>query len=236
MPGMNGIEFLSEVRTRYGKIPFILFTGKGGKEEVILAINKGADNYLQKGGEPELMFVDLSHKIRQAVSGRRADEALRESELRYRSLFENMQEGFAYCKMLYDKEDRPADFIYLTVNPAFDRITGTTAIAGKTATEVFPGIKEKFPEMFKIYGRVALTGEPESFDIDFKPSRKWLHISVYSPVKEFFVAVFDDITERKLAEKALVESEARLHLSVQSANIGLWDWDIKKDSVYFSPE
>ncbi|MEI7649573.1 MAG: response regulator, partial [Methanomicrobiales archaeon] len=135
MPGMNGIEFLTQVRASFGKIPFIIFTGKGGEEEVIQAINKGADYYLQKGGEPVLMFVDLSHKIRQAVTGRRADEALRESELRYRSLFENMLEGFAYCKMLYDIEEHPVDFIYITVNPAFDRILGTTAIAGKLVTE-----------------------------------------------------------------------------------------------------
>jgi two-component sensor histidine kinase len=114
-----------------------------------------------------------------------------------------MLEGFAYCKMLYDIEEHPVDFIYITVNPAFDRILGTTAIAGKLVTEVFPGIKENFPSMFEIYGRVALKGEPESFDLDFQPSKKWLHISVYSPAKGYFVAVFYDITERKLAEETL---------------------------------
>ena len=50
MPGMDGIQFLVEVRKRFGPIPFILFTGRGREEVVIQAINSGADFYLQKGG------------------------------------------------------------------------------------------------------------------------------------------------------------------------------------------
>jgi PAS domain S-box-containing protein len=144
-------------------------------------------------------------------------EALMESEKKYRSLFENMLEGFAYCRMLYDKKNRPTDFIYLNVNPAFNRIIGTSVIMGKPVTEVFPKIKEAFPELFEIYGRVALTGEPESFDLEVKPSGKWLHISVYSTAKEHFVAVFEDITERKRTEGALQESESRYRTLAESS-------------------
>jgi PAS domain S-box-containing protein len=141
---------------------------------------------------------------------KRNEEALKESENEYRSLFENMLEGFAYCRMLYDEKGRPTDFIYLNVNPAFDRIIGTKTVVGKPVTEVFSGIKEAFPSLFEIYGRVASTGEPESFDLDFKPSNKWLHISVYSPVKEYFVAIFEDITERRIAEEKLKFSNTLL--------------------------
>jgi PAS domain S-box-containing protein len=68
MPGLDGIALLKEVRAKFGKIPFILFTGKGREEVVIEAINNGADFYLQKGGEPRAQFAELSHKIRQAIS------------------------------------------------------------------------------------------------------------------------------------------------------------------------
>ncbi|MEN6639471.1 MAG: diguanylate cyclase, partial [Smithella sp.] len=130
-------------------------------------------------------------------------EALQESEKRYHSLFENMLEGFAYCKMIYDGEGHPADFIYLDVNAAFERLTGLGDVTGKKVTEAIPGVKESNPELLEIYGRVALTGNPERFEIDFKPLARLLSISVYSPEKGYFVAVFDDVTERKSYEEKL---------------------------------
>lgn len=75
MPEMNGITFLREVR-KSSDIPFILFTGKGREEVVIDAINSGADFYLQKGGDPTAQFIELGHKIQQAVSRRKAETAL----------------------------------------------------------------------------------------------------------------------------------------------------------------
>jgi len=76
MPGMNGIAFLKEVRQRFGNIPFILFSGRGREEIVIEAINNGADFYLQKGGEPQAQFAELTHKVRQAVSRRKSEDEI----------------------------------------------------------------------------------------------------------------------------------------------------------------
>jgi two-component system, NtrC family, sensor kinase len=133
---------------------------------------------------------------------KRAESALRASEHHYRSLFDNMLNGFAYCRMLFE-QDRPKDFIYLDVNSAFETLTGLKDVVGKKVSEVIPGIQESNPGVFEIYGKVALTGNPEQFETYVEPLGMWFSISVYSPQTEHFVAVFDVITERKRAEEEI---------------------------------
>jgi len=151
-------------------------------------------------------FNEMSVKLRhdrdhlEELVGRRTED-LQKSERRYRSLFENMLNGFAYCRMLYDDQERPVDFVYLDVNTAFEQLTGLKDVVGRQITAVIPEIRALTPDLFGIYSRVALTGQPERFDYDFKPLSKWLAISVYSPERGYFVAVFDDITERKRYEE-----------------------------------
>jgi len=90
-----------------------------------------------------------------------------------------------------------SDFIYLAVNDAFTILTGLKNVVGKRVSEVIPEILETDPELFEIYGRVALSGKPERFEMYVAALRMWFWISVYSPKKNIFVAVFDVITERK---------------------------------------
>jgi PAS domain-containing protein len=85
-------------------------------------------------------------------------------EEEYRGLFQNMIEGFAYCRMLYDAQGLPVDWIHLDTNPAFERITGLADARGRKATEVIPGIRESNPELFEIFGRVAQNGQPARFE------------------------------------------------------------------------
>jgi diguanylate cyclase (GGDEF)-like protein/PAS domain S-box-containing protein len=131
-----------------------------------------------------------------------AQRQLRESEETYRSLFDHMLNGFAYCRMLFEA-GRPHDFIYLSVNAAFESQTGLKNVTGKRVSTVIPGIREADPELLEIYGRVALGGPPEQFESYVHSLGMWFSISVYSPKPEHFVAVFDVITKRKQHEEQL---------------------------------
>jgi two-component system, cell cycle sensor histidine kinase and response regulator CckA len=151
---------------------------------------------------------------------KRAEEALRNSEAGYRSLFENMLEAFAYCEMIFEG-GVPVDFIYIEVNNSFERLTGLKHVIGRKVSEVIPGIRESNPELFEIYGRTALTGNPEKLETYVDALGIWFSISVYSPKKGFFVAVFDTITERKAGEKSLRESEERFRTLADGAFEGV---------------
>jgi PAS domain S-box-containing protein len=147
-----------------------------------------------------------------------------DSEIRHRSLFENMREGFAYCRMIFEN-DTPADFEYLEVNQAFETITGLKNIVGKRVTEALPGIKESNPELFETYGRIAQTGKPEKFEAHIQTLNTWFAISAYSMQQGYFAAVFHDITIQKQAQEKLSTSERRFHQLFDDAPVGYHELD-----------
>ncbi|KKM66266.1 hypothetical protein LCGC14_1482920, partial [marine sediment metagenome] len=197
------------------------------KTHVEKVLKEGRDDFetkmCTKEGDIKDIFttakvIELSGKLylqsicRDITERKKTEMALRKSEHKFHTLFENMLDGFAFCKIIIDDDNNPIDFVYLEVNDAFERLTGLKKeeTIGRRVTEVIPDIKNSKPNLFEIYGKVALTGESTKFEIFFEPLKIWLLISVYSLEKNYFVTVFDNITERKRAEQKLKESEQKL--------------------------
>ncbi len=148
---------------------------------------------------------------------KQSEEAIRASETKYRLLFQNMANGFAYHRIVTDEKSRPIDYIFLEVNDAFEAITGLkrAAIIKKGVREVLPGIEKDPADWIGRYGTVALSGQEIRFEQYAGPLGKWYSISAYSPFKEHFVTIVEDITQRKLIEKELSQVRDELEARVK---------------------
>ncbi len=147
-------------------------------------------------------------------------EALRQSEARYRLLFNEMFNGFALHEIICDPAGRPVDYRFLEVNPAFAHLTGLPAaeLVGKTVLEVLPQIE---PDWIERYGRVAQTGQPAHFESYTRDLDRYYEVTAYSPQAGQFAVIFADVTERKKAELALRQSEARLRTIFEESPVGI---------------
>jgi PAS domain S-box-containing protein len=139
-----------------------------------------------------------------------AEDALRRSEEQYRTLFESMDQGFCVIEVLFDDTGRPNDWLFIEVNPAFERHNGLHDATGKRILELVPDIE---PVWFERYGEVALTGKPLRFTQQSTALRRWFDVNAFrvGGNDEHRVAVlFTDATDLTLTEMALRESQHEL--------------------------
>ena len=165
----------------------------------------------------------------------RAETAVRESAERYRTLLDGMLNGVAHCRIILDG-DEPVDWEYLSVNPAFETLTGVKGVVGHRASEAIPGLLEGNPELLETYGRVAATGTSAHFESHVVTLDMWLSVHAYRPREGEFVAVFENVTERRNAELALGESRKRLDMALAAARMGVFDWDLATGRIVVSSD
>jgi PAS domain S-box-containing protein len=154
-----------------------------------------------KNHEFALIRRDGRWDMVESAARRRAVEALAETHAHYQQLFENMTEGFAVHRIVTEG-GRPVDYVFLDVNPAFEKMTGLQRdrIIGRRVTQVLPGIEAGVFDWIGTYGRVAVTGERVQFEQRADFLDRWYSVSAYRPGEGQFATVFADITARKRAE------------------------------------
>ena len=159
-----------------------------------------------------------------------AELASTESEQRYHTLFKCMDEGYCVLEMLFDAELSPINYRFLEVNPAFEEQSGLVNATGKTILELIPDFD---PQLIAKYGQVASTGEPMRFEHEVKELNRWFDIYVFrikTPEHNKLAVLFNNITERKLAQQALLDSERRLQAFVMSKSDIIYsmnpDWSV----------
>jgi PAS domain S-box-containing protein len=144
-------------------------------------------------------------------------EAFRSHRSHIETLFSKMLNGFSYHRIIVDEKGKPVDYVFLGTNEAFEKMTGLKRgnVIGKKVTEVLPGIEKDPADWIGIYGKVALTGQPVTFESFAQPLQKWYSVSAYSLEKGYFVTILEDITERKKAEQKLEEYAKNLEVLIE---------------------
>jgi PAS domain S-box-containing protein len=138
-----------------------------------------------------------------------AANSLRESEERYRTLFESIDDGFCIIEVLLDDDGAPVDYQFIEVNPAFEGQTGIANAVGRRIRDIAPSHEAHW---FEVYGRVAETGESVRFQAEAKALARFYDVNAFRvgvPEQRRVAVLFKDITQRKHLEDQLSESNRR---------------------------
>jgi len=217
MPFKDGLEFLKELRQRNDSIPFIIFTGKGREEVAIKALNLGANQYLNKTGDTETVYVELAHSVTELTKIKKLEEKRKKTE-------DNLRDSEERLRAIFTSSPNPIDIFDLNgnvieINNAAMKLHGFSKkeeIVGKSSFDyVTPRDRQHAMKMFKRVLTGTINEGPQRVSLLTVDGRELLTEVSGSLIRDAkgrpsYVAVgIVDLTECKKAEAALSESEAK---------------------------
>jgi PAS domain S-box-containing protein len=136
------------------------------------------------------------------------EKGLRDYLKDWRGLFEGMEIGAALCEVVADENNKPVNYKFVEINKRYTELTGLTRdmVIGKLATEINPEIERYWIENL---GKVAITGNPISYENYYEANSTYYSVYSYSPFKNYFASIVNDISTRKRAEIDLIEAKEK---------------------------
>lgn len=195
MPSFNGMDALVIRKDLAPHIPFILVTGSLNEDVAVECMKAGADDYVIKENLTRLVPSIEAAILKQENIKKKlqAEQALYESEKKFRKLFTNMNEGVCLFRLVFDKNGVPINYKIVEVNRQFEKIISTpeNRIIGKLGNEL-----THFPLPFNLaeYKKVANEETGLLFETEYEPLKKKLLISVSPWEAGGFAAIVTDIT------------------------------------------
>ncbi len=178
-----------------------------------------------------ITFIDIT-KIK------KAEKLVSLSEQKYRKLFDNQLSGIAVQKVLYDKDGKAEDMLYLDGNEKLEQHLQLSKekFIGKKISDIIPGFTKNYRNLFQTYVKVAESGKPKEFELDFDYFNATYSVKAFSFEKGIVVIISDDITKQKIIENELIQSEARLKEAQSLAMLGNFEHDFEEDTKWWSDE
>ncbi len=217
---IDGIEAADIIHSRWG-IPVVFCTSYADQKRLDRAKLVNPFGYILKPFQDNDLKVTVEMALYVSKvdrERRKAEEALRESEGRYRTLFEMIDEGFCIVEMLYDSDGKAVDYRFVEINPAFEKHTGLQQALGKTIRQMVPNHDAHW---FEIYGKVARTGEAIRFENPATAMQRYYDVYAFrigGDGSQRVGILFNDVTERKQVEKTLREKEENYRNLFENAN------------------
>ncbi len=145
---------------------------------------------------------------------------------------ETLPNAFSRHRVVLDDQGNPVDYIFLTVNAAFEAMTGLKRekILGRRVTEVLPGIEKSEFDWIGVYGKVAQDGTSLNFEQFSEPLNRWYDVQVYSEEQGHFTTVFNEATSRK-EEQTSLRSLLELTEKLIGSDLATFDYQAAVNSL-----